>query len=293
MAPVQGPIVPRKRLGAELRRLREESGQTLEEVANTLLVSMSKLSRLENAQGSPQARDVRDLAVHYGIANQPLGRQLVQWANAGRRQGWWARYDEVIERNLFFDTYLAYETEASVSRVYTIPYVTGLLQTAAYTAALYRSMEPNRTAEEVRRFVEVRARRQEALMKRADMEPLQLETVLHESCLQQLVGSGEVMREQLEYLLEAMALPNVYLRILPFSAPPHRMNSSTWTYFLFEGELDRDVVNTESHVGFMFMEKGDEVRQYDRAFAELRKRSADRPSTRRAIEDALRALEQR
>lgn len=294
MAPVQGPIVPRKRLGAELRRLREESDQTLEGVAKALLVSMSKLSRLENAQGSPQARDVRDLAVHYGVADKPLGRQLTQWANAGRKQGWWAKYDTVIgEGSLSFDTYLAYEADASIARVYTIPFVTGLLQTSDYTAELIRSMESHRTAEEISRFVEVRTRRQEALAKRSDRDPLRLETILHQSCLYQFVGSVPAMRGQLEYLLEAIQLPNVYLRVLPFSGRPHRMSSCTWTQFVFDGELDRDVVNIESHIGFLFLEKDDEVRLYDRAFADLRKISLDRSATQAAIEEAHVALGQR
>ena len=76
-----GPIVPRRRIAAELRRLREERGLTLDQVAGSVLISTSKLSRLENAQGSPQLRDVRDLIREYGLADTPLANELTPWTH--------------------------------------------------------------------------------------------------------------------------------------------------------------------------------------------------------------------
>ena len=91
MPGMTGPIVPRRRLGEELERLRQADGRTLEQVASTTLISTSKLSRLENGQGSPQPRDVRDLLREYGVDR---GRRRAAHAvvNAARRQGWWSDY---------------------------------------------------------------------------------------------------------------------------------------------------------------------------------------------------------
>jgi transcriptional regulator with XRE-family HTH domain len=297
VTPVQGPIVPRKRLAAELRRLREAAGKTLDQVAHELMVSTSKLSRLENAQGSPQPRDVRDLARYYGVDGTPVGNQLMSWATAGRQQGWWARYGEVMERDPGFDAYLAYENEAAVANVYTIPYVTGLLQIPEYTAEMIKAKEPWRTAEEVNRFVAVRSVRQEGLYRRdGGVPPLELRTVLHECCLTQLVGDAKVMRAQLEALLKVTSptrsrpgeFPKLDLRVLPASAAPHRMNTCTWSYFVFEGAArDRDVVAVETHAGFLHLEKSDEVQKYAQAFEELMRRSLDPTDSRRLIEASL------
>ena len=58
---VTGPLGPRRAIATNLKRLREESGQSLNDVATPLMISTSKLSRLENAQGKPNPRDIRDL----------------------------------------------------------------------------------------------------------------------------------------------------------------------------------------------------------------------------------------
>lgn len=287
MASTKGPIVPRKRLGNELKRLREESGRTLDEVAQVLMISTSKLSRLENAQGSPQARDVRDLVAYYGLSDQPLGRRLMAWAREGRQMGWWADFDDLIERNESFDVYLAYETEAKTARVYSIPYVTGLLQTSDYTRALVAAMSPWYTSEELDRFVQLRVRRQNGLKNREGRPPLELRTIIHEACLAQLVGSAEIMREQLEALLTAPSrFPKVDLRVLPARAEPHLMNSCTWSYFVFP-ELDRDVVILEAHAGFRHVENVDAIRRYDRAFSDISERSLDFDGSAKLINSML------
>ena len=94
MAKITGPIGPRRNIALTLKQLREESGRTLTDVAGELMISTSKLSRLENAQGQPQRRDIRDLIRHYGIEETPLADQLWQWVAAAERPGWWTDYDE-------------------------------------------------------------------------------------------------------------------------------------------------------------------------------------------------------
>ena len=66
MPPVSGPLGPRRRIATTLSNWRRESGQSLAEIQKVTLISTSKLSRLENAEGKPQLRDVRDLIRHFG-----------------------------------------------------------------------------------------------------------------------------------------------------------------------------------------------------------------------------------
>lgn len=267
MAAIQGPVLPRKRIAAELKRLREEAGLTLEQVAEELLISTSKLSRLENAQGSPQARDVRDLINFYRIDGTDLATKLTRWVRAAHRQGWWHDYSDAITGDL--DTHIAYESEAAIARVYAIPVLPALLQTADYARAYYAHNEPWRTTSELDALVELRLRRQSSLGERPEQPPLKLIAVAYESGLHQLVGSPEIMRAQLDHLVERSTAPNVDLRILPFDGPMPFTSTCMYAYFEFNDSLDRDVVTVETHAGFRYIETTSRVAAYRRHYEQL------------------------
>lgn len=282
MSSVQGPVMPRKRIAAELRRLREAAGLTLEQVANELLVSTSKLSRLENAQGSPQLRDVRDLINFYRIEDTELATRLTRWVRASHRSGWWNDYSDAISGDL--DTHIAYETEAASARVYTIPVLPALLQTVDYSRAFYRSSEPWRSPDEIDRLVDLRVRRQAVLEHRDDDQPpLRLIAIAHECCLHQQVGSGDVMRAQLDHVVERSTAPNVDLRVLPFSVSPAFTSTCMYAYFEFSDALDRDVVAIETHAGFRYIESTKTVAQYRRHYEHLMDQALSPEDTRALI----------
>lgn len=256
---VTGPLGPRRAIAAAVRQLREERGKLLNEVARDLMMSTSKLSRLENAQGKPLPRDIRDLVRYYGIEGTALAGRLERWVKAAQRPGWWTSYgDEVIGS---LNAHLAYEVDAAIARVYTIPFLPVLLQTLDYSRAVYRDME-GRSESEIRQLLAVRLRRQEALRSREGLEPLRLIAVTHESTLHQLVGSADIMREQLDELLERSTEPNVSLRVLPFSAKP--VFSMTCMYALFEYKDvgESDIVHIETHAGFFSVEDAAQVKKY-------------------------------
>ncbi len=267
MPAVTGPLVPRRRLAAELRRLRDEANLTLEQVGAELMISTSKLSRLENAQGSPQARDVRDLIRLYGIEGTELADKLLRWVQAGRRQGWWNDYSEEVTRGL--DAHLAYESDATVARVYTIPLIPALLQTPEYTQAMYKSMEPWHSERALGELIDIRAHRKEALRSREFLPPLEFIAVTHESSVRQQVGSPEVMRSQLDALIEASTRPNIQLYILPFTAQPAFTCTCMYSYFEYGEDTDQDVVHIETHAGFRHVEDAEDVRRYRRYYDDL------------------------
>ncbi len=281
MASVQGPVMPRKRIAAELRRLREEAGRTLEQVAGELMISTSKLSRLENAQGSPQARDVRDLINYYKIDGTELAAKLTRWVRAAHRQGWWNDYSDAITGDL--DTHIAYETEASTARVYTIPALPVLLQTPEYARAYYEGNEPWRTSDELDALVELRQRRQAALDNRSEIGPLRLIAVTHETGLHQLIGGPETMHRQLDYLVERSTAANIELRVLPFSVPLPFTSTCMYAYFEFNDTLDRDVVAVETHAGFRYIETTNRVSQYRKHYEQLLESSLSTDDSRALI----------
>lgn len=131
MASNVNPTVRRRRLGQELRRLRELKGMTAEEVAERLLVSQSKISRLENGRRSISQRDVRDLCGVYEVEDHRIVDSLMQMAKDSRQQGWWHSFGDIP-----YSVYIGLETDAASLRAYEPQIVPGLLQTRPYAEAL-------------------------------------------------------------------------------------------------------------------------------------------------------------
>ena len=267
MEKVSGPLGPRRRIGTSLKRLREESDQNLADVARELLISTSKLSRLENAQGKPRPRDIRDLIRYYGIEGTQEAARLSRWVTSAQTPGWWTDFDDDVLDQL--DAHLAYEADATVARVYTLPFLPALLQTDEYAKAVYRDME-QRTPEQISQLMEIRQTRRRALVSREGLDPLQLVAVTHESALHQMVGSPRVMRDQMDAILKRLDPPrgqrpdNIRLHVLPFSALPARTMTCMYAYFEYQDpeDLEQDVVNIETQAGWWSIEDPGQVSQY-------------------------------
>jgi transcriptional regulator with XRE-family HTH domain len=284
---ITGPIGPRRNIAAALRQLREGSGKNLSDVADDLMISTSKLSRLENAQGRPQPRDIRDLVRYYGIEDSPLGATLQRWASAAQRHGWWTDFDdEVLGGPLGgfgLDAHVSYEADASVARLYTLPFLPALLQTTKYATAIFRDME-HRSRDEIGQLLEVRNLRKQALSHREGLGPLKLVAVTHESALRQAVGSPETMREQLDALIEESTAANVRLHVLPFSARPVFTMTCMYAYFEYESVgVEQDFVHIETHAGYWSIEDPVKVARYREAHDALVKASLSEADSRELI----------
>lgn len=283
---VTGPLGPRRAIANALKKLREDRGKLLTGISRDVSLSTSKLSRLENAQGKPNPSDISHLIRYYQIEGTPLAARLDRWVKEAQRPGWWTNYDEQVIGGM--DAHLAYEVDAAIARVYTIPFIPVLLQTIDYARAVFRDME-GRSEQEIRQLLAVRLRRQEALRSREGLEPLRLIAVTHESTLHQLVGSADIMREQLSELVERSAGPNVTLRVLPFTAKP--VFSMTCMYALFEYKDlgESDIVHIETHAGFFTVEDSGQARNYRSHHDALMRASLSEEESRnliRGIRDA-------
>jgi transcriptional regulator with XRE-family HTH domain len=209
-----GPIVTRRRLGGELKRLREGRGYKLEEVARSLECSPSKVSRLENGKGIPRTRDIRDLLNLYEVSDKATRTLLLDWSKTGQARMWWQDYLDVLPPVLA--TYVELEWDASDITAHSPQVVHGLLQTRAYAHAVLSSFygQPA-SGDAVERLLEVRMLRQDAL---AEEHGLRFECVLEESVLHRVVGSRRVQREQVEHLIDVAEARHIDVRVLPFSA---------------------------------------------------------------------------
>ena len=273
------PTVRRRRLGAELRRLREQKGLTAEEVAQQLLVSQSKISRLENGRRSISQRDVRDLCGVYGVEDVRIVESLMQMAKESRQQGWWHAFGDIP-----YSVYIGLETEAASLRVFEPQVVPGLLQTPAYAAAMIAGNLPEATAEQVDKRVSVRMRRQERI---TDPEgPLRMWAVVDEAALCRRVGDDQVMREQLLRLVEVSHLPHVTVQVLPFDVGAHPGLSGQFAVLEFTDTTDATVVYLEGVNSDLYLEKDTDVQAYSVMYEHLRAQALSAEQTRAFITDA-------
>lgn len=267
MAVAQGPAGPRRRLGTELRRLREASGLHLDAVADELGCSTSKVSRLENGKGIPKLIDVRELLRIYGPLPDQQRDRLLRWARDGRRQTWWQDYADVLSRaSSEFDRFVALEDDASTIRSFELGLIHGLVQTPAYSRAIFGALLRDLADDEVDRLVQVRVRRRQVLW-RAPV-PLRLKIVLDEAALRRVVGCRAVMHDQLRFLLEVGQMSNVQLQVLPFAVGAHVGLPGSFTLIEFDQDDERDVVYLESRVD-TYLEGPAQVIEYAAAFDEL------------------------
>lgn len=91
-----GPTVRRRRLGAELRALRENNGYKLEEVADRLGIAPSTLSRIETGKAPTKTAYLTAMFSFYGVDDPAARKVLLEMAREGHRKGWWSVYDDVL-----------------------------------------------------------------------------------------------------------------------------------------------------------------------------------------------------
>ncbi len=286
MAALQSPIGSRRRLGAELRRLRVKAAMTLDEVAERMTCSTSKISRLETGKGIPKVPDVRELMRIYGVVSDTERDMLLRLVRDGREHGWWESYTEGVQPERFVldspSRYAALETEAVKVRSFELTLLNGLLQTTDYTRAVLTALLGSaRGSQEIERLVELRRRRQQAL---SDPEqPLELAVVFDEGILQRVVGTHAVMAEQLDVVLERTELPNVTVQVLPLEAGLHRAHLGSFVILEFLEDMDSDVVHIEGHAGDTYLEVKSDVDRYKDVHTDVSARALDVVATRELI----------
>lgn len=261
--PESGPTVLRIILGSHLRRLRESKGISRDDAGYTIRASGSKISRLELGRVGFKLRDVEDLLTLYGVAEGEDRDVLLALAEQANAPGWWHKYGDVLPE--WFQVYVGLEEAAKLIRTYEVQFVPGLLQTEEYVRAIatrHLSVSP----EEVERRVSLRMTRQQVLTRH---NPPRLWAVIDEAALRRSVGGRDVMRGQLERLIEASKLPNVTLQVLPFSVGSHSAEAGAFTILRFPDSDMPDIAYLEQLTSAIYLDKPDEVEQYLEAMERL------------------------
>ncbi|MCP3770308.1 helix-turn-helix domain-containing protein [Streptomyces sp. MAR25Y5] len=280
--PEPAPTLLKMLVGVQLTGFREDAGLAQDQAARSVGFSAAKLSRIESGKGRrpPTESDVRALLKLYGTDDYEVS-VLVKLLQRAGEPGWWQRYDKRLMPE-WFDRLVGLQEAAATIRTFEIQYVPGLLQTAAYTRAVVERGLPHAPASEVQRRVELRMRRAELLTRGGAP---QLWAVIDESVLLRVLGSAEVMREQLTHLMRMAERPNVAVQIVPLSVTNASAPAIPVTYLRFGGLDLPDVVYLEHIRSANFLEDLDETEEYRIALDRL----ADEALRPRESLDLLRA----
>ncbi|WP_133741206.1 helix-turn-helix domain-containing protein [Actinorugispora endophytica] len=277
MADRLSPTLRRRRLSAELKRLREEADLTAEQVGERLGWSRGRLTNMElNKWKRPDPVIVRALATLYK-ASEEATEALVTLAKQSRTKGWWEKFDDV-----FTDAYVGFEAEASTISTYQTMVVPGLLQTPEYAAAVDRALHLN-NASATERAVAARMERQE-ILDREDAPKLWV--VIDESALMRPAGGKAVMRAQIEKLIRLSEEANtVRIQVLPLDRGLHPGITGPLTLLDFPNPMDRPIAYFETRTDGVYQEDRAVVETYREAWDDIRV-MADHPeaSTARMVQ---------
>ncbi|MEU6675316.1 helix-turn-helix transcriptional regulator [Streptomyces sp. NPDC059900] len=276
-APTVGQVV----LGRRLQDLRESAGLKREEAARILRVAPATVRRMEMAEVALKIPYLQLLLKSYGVADDEADA-FVTLAEEANKPGWWQRFHDILPG--WFSMYVSLEGAASLIRSYEPHFVPGLLQTEEYARGVMRSGAIGQTRpEDIERYVALRMERQ-SLLTREDAPRLWV--VMDETALRRPVGGPEVMREQIDKLLEAVELPHVTLQIAPFAAGPHPGTFGPFVLFRFAMAELPDMVYSEYLTGAVYLDARTEVATH----LEVMDRMAAQAATAQRTKELLRDL---
>ncbi|MGA5036853.1 helix-turn-helix domain-containing protein [Streptomyces capoamus] len=269
------PSVLRMILGRQLEELRARAGLSYAEAGAAIGVSHSTIRRMEAAKVARlRLADTEKLLQVYGVTDPREIDTFLQSVREANKRGWWHTYRDVMPD--WFAAYLSLEQASLQIRAYENQFVHGLLQTEEYARALLTVDDPHATAEATERRVALRMRRRELLARPA---PPRLWVVMDETVLRRPVGGPEVMRAQIDHLLEAGRLPHVTVQLMPLANGPHpALRAGAFHLFRFQARELPDVAYLSNLVGAVYLDKTEDVMVYREALDRL---SAQAASPRR------------
>ena len=259
------PTARQRELGTRLRGLRNEHNLTVEDVAERLLCSATKISRLETGARRPSLRDVRDLCGIYEV-DASTSAELMSLAKEARAAGWWTQYDD-----LNLDPLIGLEDAATTITCYSMFYMPGLLQTREYAQGIISIVAPKMDPHVVQQRVDARLRRQQLLGR--DSGP-RYNVLLDENVIRRGVGDPELIAAQLEKVLDTINAGRAVVQVIPFSAGAYATADGYFVLLEFEGRADLwPVVYIEGLAGNQYLDRKGDIARYRECIDYLKARA--------------------
>lgn len=256
------PTVRKRRLAAELRRMRENVGYTVEEARKALGWSSGRLNHMEVGRSRPDPSALKDLLNTYEVTDPARREAILALGRQSKERGWWDTYSDVLP-----DSYIGFEAEASTISTFQPIVIPGLLQTADYAAMSARAALA-RSDTEIDRIVAARMERQEIL---AGEDAPDLHAVVAEEALIRLCSTDqELAHQQISYLIEvAESLNAVTVQVHPQSSGIHAATFGAMVILDYSDELDPSLVYIETRAEGLYLEGSAYVAGYRKAFGHV------------------------
>lgn len=265
-----------------MRQLRLDRGWTVEQVAQQLQFSPSKISRLENGLRGVSAGDIRYLCDLYDVRADQR-QQLVELAAQGKQRPWWQ------SANLPYSRYIGLEAEAASIRDFGIGVIPGLLQTEDYARAVLAASQPPLPAELIEQRLAGRMERQRLL--NTDRPP-EFDAVIDEAVLHRVGGSHAIMRAQLQHLLAVSEQPNVSISVLPYGTGILPFPATKFIVLTFTEPSVPGVVYLERQPRDLYLGPDDGLADYEQAFRAMKDMAAGLERSREIIAAMAAELEE-
>lgn len=280
-APTVGQVV----LGRRLLDLRERAGLKREEAARILRVAPATVRRMEMAEVALKIPYLQLLLKSYGVSDEEA-EAFVQLAEEANRPGWWQRFHDILPG--WFSMYVSLEGAATLIRSYEPHFVPGILQTEEYARGVMKSGAVGQTRpEDIERHVALRMQRQNLLTREGAPR---IWAVMDETALRRPVGGSEVMRAQIDKLIEATKLPNVTLQVVPFSTGPHPGTYGPFVLFRFAMPELPDMVYSEYLTGALYLDERSEVATHLEVMDRMAAQAATAHRTKEILRDFRKEL---
>jgi transcriptional regulator with XRE-family HTH domain len=271
------PTVRQRELGMRLRKLRNALNLTDVEVADKLLCSATKISRIETGSRRPSLRDVRDLCGLYGV-DADTTTELMGLAREARQPGWWTQYDDLTAHFPF----IGLEQDATSITCFGMYFVPALLQTAEYAQALIKGICPKIDPVVLGQRVDARLHRQLLLQQ---PKPPRYRALLDEAVLRRQVGGPAVMKAELENILQLIEEGKATAQVIPFGVGAYAAADSNFDYLEFADSPLQGLVYVEGLTSLHYLDRPAELQRYAETIEYLRDAALNpRESARRILE---------
>ncbi|UQA93573.1 helix-turn-helix domain-containing protein [Streptomyces halobius] len=255
MVPVGSPTLRQRRLGHELRKLRQQADLSATKAASQLGVNTANISMIESGRGAISAERVRTLVGIYSCADEELVDALAAMTG-GRTRGWWDEYREHLPAALIDIAEL--EHHAVELRGALTMHIPALLQTLEHARSLFTQVVPPLRAYEIEHRLAYRIRRQ-GIIFGTDAKPYR--TIIHEAALRMGFGGPDVARAQLHHLVDMSTQKNISVRVIPFGMDGFPGNGQSFDYAL--GAVRQlDTVQLDVHHGCEFLDSEAQLVKY-------------------------------
>ncbi|MET9794995.1 helix-turn-helix domain-containing protein [Nocardiopsis alba] len=284
MATPYSPSVRRRRLSAELRKLRAAAGLTLSEASKQAGMGKSNLGKIEQAESKTiPAATLDKLLDLYKIEDSDKRSAMHELSKLAGQKGWWFQFKDFLPQAL-----ADFEAEACALRTYEAQVLPGLLQTSEYADAIFRANRV-RDDNEISQRVAARLTRQ-GILTRAN--PPTYQAIIDEAALRRVVGSPEIMRGQLQHLIRMAARPNVDIYVLPFDAGSHPSTEGSFVVMDFPDRRDSSIAYLETPATSMYLEEDHQIRVFNDMFGGTQGCSLNPAQSLTFIENILETTEE-